>query len=134
MSDKKFTSNSNCFVCGSENPYGLKLVFSYAEDKITTEFKPSKLYQGYEGVTHCGIITSVLDESIVKTAIAGGRPSVTVEINVKFKHPLSVDETAIVEAKITNKASKVIEGYAKMLRKSDKLLIAEASAKLIQLK
>lgn len=133
MSDKKFTSNSNCFVCGSENPCGLKLVFNYADGKITTEFKPSKLYQGYEGVTHCGIITSVLDESIVKAAIAGGKPSVTVEINVKFKHPLSVNETAIVEAEITNKASKVIEGYAKMLRKSDKAFIAEANAKLVAL-
>lgn len=134
MSDRKFISNNNCFVCGNENPYGLKLVFNYAEGKVTTEFKPSKFYQGYKDITHCGIITSVLDESIVKAAIAGGKPSVTVEIDVKFKHPLSVNETAIVQAEITSKASKVIEGYAKMFRKSDEVLIAEANAKLIQVK
>lgn len=132
MSDKKFTSNSNCFVCGSQNPYGLKLVFNYAEGKITADFEPSKFYQGYEEITHCGIITAVLDESMIKAAIAEGMRPVTIEINVKFKKPLSVHETAVVQAEITNKASKVIEGYAKMFRKSDEVLIAEANAKLMQ--
>jgi acyl-coenzyme A thioesterase PaaI-like protein len=134
MNTKKFTSDGHCFVCGSKNPYGLKLAFNYAEGKITAEFKPSKLYQGYKDITHCGIITAVLDESIIKAAIAEGMHPVTIEINVKFKKPLSVNEVAVVQAEITNKTSKVIEGCAKMLRKSDGVLIAEANAKLIQLK
>jgi hypothetical protein len=56
------TDGDKCFVCGPENNLGLKLVFRLEGDVCRSEFTPSDMHCGYDGVTHGGIIFSVLDD------------------------------------------------------------------------
>ena len=49
---------NHCFVCGPNNPIGLKLTFSLDGDECVSEFTPDAVHCGYEGVTHGGIIFS----------------------------------------------------------------------------
>ena len=58
-----------CFVCGEENPSGLHLKFSANKGKIQTEFIPRKIHQGYKNIVHGGIISTLLDEAMVKAAL-----------------------------------------------------------------
>lgn len=134
MHSIKLEDDNYCFVCGRENPYGLKLSFNYSGGKLTSEFTPSKIHQGYRGITHGGIITTVLDEAMIQAAIAEGIKPVTAEINVRFKMPLMAGEETVVRAEITKRGAKLIEAYACLLKKEDGAIIAEAHAKLIQLK
>lgn len=120
-----------CFVCGKSNQCGLKLSFNYSNGKLTSEFTPSKIYQGYKDITHGGIITTILDEAMIQAAIAEGIMPVTAEINVRFKRPLMANEKAIAEAEITKKNSRLIEARSRLVKASDGTIIAEASAKLI---
>ena len=124
--------NSNCFVCGKDNPYGLKLSFSSSGGKITSEFLPAPAYQGYEDITHGGIIASVLDEAMIQAAIAEGATPVTAEIRVRFRKPLAVNRKALVEAEITRRGTKLFEAKSRLLDSCDGTLIAEADAKLIR--
>ena len=71
---------------------------------------------------------------MIQAAIAEGLNPVTAEINVRFKKPLLVDEKVIVEAEITKRGSRLIEGTARLLMQSDGSVIAEASSKLISAK
>ena len=121
----------HCFVCGVKNHYGLHLKFSIHEGKVLSEFVPQKVHQGYKDIVHGGIISTVLDEAMVKAAIMQGMPAVTVEIGVRFKNPFTVGEMAIVEATITKMNKKIIETYAEM-RKTDGTLIAEGRGKLLR--
>lgn len=130
----KLEDDNYCFACGRENSYGLKLSFNYSGGKLTSEFTPSKMHQGYRDITHGGIITTVLDEAMIQAAIAEGIKPVTAEINVRFKMPLMANEETVVRAEITKRGGKLIEAYACLLKKEDGDMIAEAHAKLIQLK
>jgi len=135
MNPIKLEDDNYCFACGRENPCGLKLSFNYlGEGKLTLDFTPLKMHQGYKDLTHGGIITTVLDEAMIQVAIAEGIKSVTAEMNIRFKNPLMAGEEAVVNAEITRKGAKLIEAHSSMSRKKDGMLIAEAHAKLIPLK
>lgn len=127
----KLEDDNYCFACGKENHCGLKLSFNYSDGRLTAEFIPSKIYQGYKDITHGGVITTVLDEAMIQAAIAEGLMPVTAEINVRFKRPLIVNEKAVAEAEIIRKSSRLIEARSRILKESDGTVIAEASAKLI---
>ncbi|MCD6099735.1 MAG: PaaI family thioesterase, partial [Candidatus Marinimicrobia bacterium] len=77
--------NNKCFVCGSDNERGLKLSFKVGDGKANTEFISPPHLQGYDGILHGGIISTILDEVMVK---ATGEKVVTVELTVKFLKPI----------------------------------------------
>jgi uncharacterized protein (TIGR00369 family) len=53
----------HCFVCGLENPFGLKLRFYEAQPgEVSAEITVPENYQGYPGVVHGGIVAAMLDE------------------------------------------------------------------------
>jgi uncharacterized protein (TIGR00369 family) len=120
-----------CFVCGEKNPAGLNLKFSLKQGKVLTEFTPQKIYQGYKDIVHGGIISTVVDEAMVKVALMQGMPAVTAEITVRFRNPLMAGEKAIVEAKITKVNRKIIETTA-VVKKADGTPVAEGTAKLVR--
>ncbi len=127
----KLEDDNYCFACGRDNHCGLKLSFNYSNGRLTTEFIPSKIYQGYKDITHGGIITTVLDEAMIQAAIAEGIMPVTAEINVRFKMPLMANEKTIAEAEIIKKSSRLVEARSRLLKASNGTIIAEAYAKLI---
>ena len=50
---------ANCFVCGADNPVGMKLDFSYDADSAWTWFSSPPGFEGYSGVIHGGIIATL---------------------------------------------------------------------------
>lgn len=127
----KLEDDKHCFVCGEKNPNGLNLKFTLREGKVVTEFILHKTYQGYKDIVHGGIISTLLDESMVKAALLQGIPVVTAEITVRFKNPLMVGEKALVEAHIIETNRKIIDTSA-TIKKLDGTLIAKGYAKLLR--
>jgi uncharacterized protein (TIGR00369 family) len=120
-----------CFVCGEKNPSGLHLSFSFHDGKAVAEFIPQKIHQGYRDIIHGGLISTLLDEAMVKAALMQGIPSVTAEITVRFKNPLMVGEKVIVEAVVVKINKRIVETTAR-IRKSDGTLVAEGTARLLR--
>ena len=120
-----------CFVCGPENPIGLKLNFSFNGKTIKTEFVPKKEHQGYLNIVHGGIISTLLDEAMVKLAIAMDMPAVTASMEIRLRKALNVGEKIIIEAKILSNTKKLLETYAKAVTE-DNVIIAEAKGKLVK--
>ena len=58
-----------CFVCGVRNDAGLKLQFRREDDLVVAEFLPQTQFQGFPGVVHGGILASLLDETLSRTAL-----------------------------------------------------------------
>src|SRR5215471_15613051 len=58
-----------CFACGARNPSGLHLIFRREGDEIVTEYTPEPVFQGFPGVAHGGIIATLLDETLNRTAV-----------------------------------------------------------------
>jgi acyl-coenzyme A thioesterase PaaI-like protein len=59
---EKQPNSRMCFVCGIENPIGLKLSF-YTDDegRCIARFRPREEHQGYPGHLHGGVISTLLD-------------------------------------------------------------------------
>jgi uncharacterized protein (TIGR00369 family) len=81
-----------CFVCGRQNPVGLKLDFyeDHESNQIRAQFTVSDAYQGYPGVVHGGIVSTVLDEISGRAVMmdeGDDRLLATLRITVRFRQP-----------------------------------------------
>lgn len=122
-----------CFVCGKKNPIGLKLDFHFDGKTIRTEFVPQKGHQGYVDIVHGGIISTLLDEVMVKLAIEMGMPAVTAQMDIRLKKALKTGVKITVSAEITKDSKKIIEAYAKAITDHG-VIIADARGKLVKIK
>ncbi len=130
----KLIGDDKCFVCGPKNPLGLKIPFEVdrAAKTIRCEFTPGPEYQGFQGITHGGIITTLLDEAMVKLAFELGISAVTASIEVRFVAPLFSGERVDILATIEKEGKKLIEASAEAVTTDGKTM-AKATAKLIKL-
>jgi uncharacterized protein (TIGR00369 family) len=124
--------NDHCYVCGKQNPAGLAVNFTIdrEERSIKAAFTPSDIHQGYEGIVHGGILSSLLDEAMVKLAFKLGIPAVTAEIVVKFKAPAAPGSQLTISGKITKETKRLLLAEAKIERGT--VIIAEANGKLLR--
>jgi len=116
-----------CFGCGKDNPCGLKLKFEWDGKQVRAQFTPTKFHQGWAGIIHGGVITTVLDEAMGYVAYYEGIKCVTSSMQTRFKRPLSIDEPIIVTASLTRNARRYVETEAKITL-MDGTLVAECTA------
>ncbi len=120
----------NCFLCGQENPIGLKLIFYYEANKALCEWQASKIFEGYDGIIHGGIIASLLDEAVAKAILNQGIIAVTSELNVKYIKPFKSDTKVNITGEIIEIRKKIIIGFASITEKDNpNKIIAKAEAK-----
>ena len=93
-------SSDNCFVCGKNNPIGLKLNYKKLGDGfIEAEFTPHKHLNGFTGILHGGIISSVLDDAMDWVLYLGtGKWYVTVKMTIDFKKSGTVERPLKIRA------------------------------------
>ena len=120
-------SESMCFGCGQNNPIGLRLDFQWDGKTARTEFTPTKVYQGWPGVVHGGIITSMLDEAMAYACRFDGMNCVTSKMQIRFRRPALTDESLIITGSITKKTDRWVWTKAS-LSLPDGTLVAEGTA------
>jgi len=116
-----------CFACGPKNPIGLKLSFRFEGDEYATTFRVLPEYQGWRGIAHGGLLTTVLDESMARLLWEKRLNAVTARLEVRFHQPLAVGEVVGVRARVTRQRPPVVETTAEA-RLPDGTLVAEAKA------
>lgn len=90
-----------CFVCGNQNPRGLKIPFSVENRGVRAVFTPDHTLAGYEGTVHGGIVCAMLDEAVIWAAYAAlKRFGVTAELNIRFRKPLPVGTECIIRGRL----------------------------------
>ena len=90
-----------CVVCSRSNGNGLRLRFRLLADRsVEAEFECRHTHQGYQGILHGGVATSILDAAMTSCLFAHGRVAVTAEMAVQFRHPIAVGSTVTARARI----------------------------------
>lgn len=89
---RKQPSSRMCFLCGRQNPVGLKLDFYEDPEagQVRIEFTISNEYQGYPGVVHGGIVAAILDEVAGRAVMIEGSDEdlmATLRLTVRYRHP-----------------------------------------------
>lgn len=109
----------NCFVCGAQNPHGLRLRFRREGAEVRSDFIPSIAQAGYREIVHGGIISTVLDEALFwAAATAMRRFCLAVELNVRFSRKVSVGETYLIVARFSADRGRVWESSGELLEAS----------------
>ncbi|WP_324715966.1 PaaI family thioesterase [Carboxydochorda subterranea] len=79
--------SSSCYVCGRENPRGLRATVVEESPWAYVHVVPPPELAGLPGVLHGGIVTACLDEAMWYAVHIHGTASVTARIDVRFVRP-----------------------------------------------
>ncbi len=115
-----------CFVCGAQNPVGLKLQFQREGERIVTEFLPGEVFQGFPGVVHGGILASLLDETLSRTALLYQQWVMTGRLEIRYRRPAPVGQLLRVTGEVEqHRARMLIARGAITLAAEPTVIIAE---------
>jgi acyl-coenzyme A thioesterase PaaI-like protein len=130
---EKQPNSKMCFVCGRENPIGLHMHFYTDTDGcVYADYLPRDEHQSYPGVMHGGLITSMLDEIIGRTAIAMNLWCMTAELKVRFKKPVPIGTPLKLKGEITKTTGRLLEGRGE-IRLPDGSIAVEATATYLRI-
>lgn len=91
---RKQPNSSHCFVCGLQNPFGLKLRFyDNGADEVYCDCSIPQNYEGYPGVAHGGVVAAILDEVAGRVSMIGDHNHfmMTAKMEVKYRHPVPLE-------------------------------------------
>jgi len=123
-----------CFVCGMQNPIGLKLIFEGDGERVWTKFTAEQQHQGYPGVLHGGMTFALLDEVIGRAAMELDESSpwmMTAKAEMRYRKPVPIGEELTLMGELTKIRSRAVEGRGE-LRLSDGTIAVEASAMYVK--
>ena len=125
----KFETNENCFVCGKNNPNGLQLSFEIDKEKqtLTSTFIASPTFQGWDGLVHGGIISTLLDEAMAKLVYELGYEAVTASLEIRFKKPVPILEPLNIYGEITEVNKRLIKAKSHVAKKDGTILATGTS-------
>ncbi len=117
-----------CFACGEDNPIGLKLKPVYDGEKVRAEFTPGEYHQGWDNVTHAGILYTLFDEVTAYVILCCGIDfGVTAKSEVRFKQVALINEPIQISAWVTKLTRRLVETKG-VLALKDNTVIAEGSS------
>ncbi len=115
-----------CFVCGKQNPYGLKLDFYEVDGRVETVFTPRLEHQGWPGYLHGGVLFAVLDETIGRVGFTMNAWLMSGRVEIRYRAPAPIDQTLRIIGSLVRDRGRAIElqGFAQLL---DGTVVAEAT-------
>ena len=123
--------HQNCLICGNKNPWSLGLCFYATNDGwVCSEFQSHEKLQGYDGILHGGIVSTLLDAAMTNYLFHHNIQAVTGELLVRFLHPTACDSKLTVRARILSEKSLLYILEAELIHE-DKVM-AKAKAKFIR--
>lgn len=96
-------SHQYCAVCGprGNNPSTLGVCFErIGERRVQSQFVVESRHQGYSGLLHGGIASSLVDAAMTHCLFIQGILGLTAELNVRFHHPIRVGDTITIAGEI----------------------------------
>jgi len=112
---QKQPNSRMCFVCGMENPIGLKAFFYEDDDgRVIVKFTPREEHQGYPGFVHGGIITALVDEVIGRVVTSLDLWAVTAKLELKFRKPVPWGEELTIIGEMIRLRSRSFEAKGEL--------------------
>lgn len=113
-----------CFACGKNNPDGMRLRFTYDEERdcFVCRFRLGKRYTGPPGHCHGGIIATLLDEAMGKVNKLRHVVALTSEITVNYRKPVPLNRPLRVESKEMSVRGRKHINTAEILNEKDEVL------------
>lgn len=118
-------SYRRCFGCGLDNPIGLRVRYYTEGEQVVAEFTPQPGHEGFPGYVHGGILYTLLDEVLSRTACLGGRWSRTGKMDVRYRALAPLGERYVARAWVARWRGRSVAAAGEV-RGADGRLVAEA--------
>jgi len=122
---------SGCFVCGDKNPDGLRIRFFTEGDEAVAECTADAKFQGFKGIYHGGLVSTLLDEIMAKAVLARRRYAMTVEMSVRFRQPIMVGQKVRLVGRVTRERGRVFETAGEIIGANGRIF-ATATGKYLE--
>jgi acyl-coenzyme A thioesterase PaaI-like protein len=134
---QKLQNSRHCFVCGVENPSGLRMKFyQSAPGEVEAHYTASEVFQGYPGVVHGGVIASMLDEVTGRALMdPPGSPTrfmVTAQLSIRYRKPVPVGQPLRLVGHAGERRGRVAKARGEIFGPDGSLLV-EADAVLVDI-
>ena len=98
-----------CFCCGQDNEKGLKLKFTYdGEGTATASLVIPTWFSGWRSMTHGGLLSTLLDESMAHACINVAGHAITAELIVRYHSPVETGTAITITGKVESVRSRLI--------------------------
>lgn len=127
---KSVINDAACFVCGPDNPIGIKAEFTVdkAAGASFAELNLADHFQGWQGIVHGGILATLLDEACAYACMTATDQCLTAEISVRYRKPVPVGETLQLSGRLVEQNRKLWRARSEI--RIAGTLHAEAEAKM----
>ena len=119
--------NNHCFVCGPGNPIGLGVKFRLEEDVCVAEFTPEDRHMGYPGVTHGGIVFSLLDDVMANWWFLKGVSCMTAKADIRYRSSLPIGTPVRLEGRCEKRRGRLAVMAGCVKGQADGFVYAEAT-------
>jgi len=128
-------SDNYCFVCGKDNPRGFQIRVRYLEADLAaeTELSLPREYQGWAGVIHGGILSTLLDEMMAHAVWHFAGPGLTLSMEVRFHAPLKPGEAVLVRGELHTTNGSRRQAAGEVIRLADGVRIASGKSRFLLL-
>jgi len=91
----------DCFGCSPNNARGLQLPIWYSNEECISFYKIPSEYCGFKGLTHGGIIATLLDEIAAWTIITNlFQVGITIRASIQYVKPVPTDTEILIKGKV----------------------------------
>ena len=117
----------NCFACGTLNTHGLGLVLHLEHERSWTQITLDRRFEGWEGVAHGGIVSTVLDEVMAWSLVASDNWGVTARLSVDFRRPVPIETAIRANGWVTRARRRVVDTAARLIDETTGVELATAT-------
>ena len=121
----------HCFACGTLNVHGLGLELHASDDRCWTELVLPERFQGWEGMTHGGIVCTILDEVMAWALVDHDLWGVTARMTVEFKRPVPLGRLIRGEGRVVQARRRLVDAEGVILDPADGAILARAEATFV---
>jgi acyl-coenzyme A thioesterase PaaI-like protein len=103
-----FIDNDFCFACGAKNPLGLQLTFFRDGEAFCTRVLPKPHWQGFAGVMHGGIQSTIMDDLMSNHLFRLQRAWVaTADLSLRYRRPVTLDHELLFISRVENHQGRI---------------------------
>lgn len=128
----RFPNDGGCFGCSPSNPSGLGLRFQRRGEQVEAEYSVPDHFHGAPGITHGGIVATILDEvSCAAVVFVEDQFVVTGELTIRYEKPVPVGEVLTITAQVVDRShpkyliveAHVLQGEQRLARSTGKFFV-----------
>lgn len=119
------SSHAGCMVCGDGSALGLQFN-AVDDDAVTATVVVDPCWQGYPGVVHGGMVSTLLDAAMTHCLFRQGVEAMTASLNVRFHESVPCASELVLRARLNKRRRHVFFLDAEIACRGRLLACAEA--------